>query len=46
MVWSANARGVMPGTWDRVSRNLGVGPLSPTSAEDNNVLALRARFGG
>ncbi len=37
-VSSANARGimqVMPGTWDWVQRNLGVGPLSATSAEDN-----------
>jgi soluble lytic murein transglycosylase-like protein len=38
LVSTANARGVMqvmPGTWDWVQRNLGVGPLSPTSAEDN-----------
>ena len=37
-VSTANARGimqVMPGTWDWVQRNLGVGPLSATSAEDN-----------
>ncbi len=37
-VSAANARGVMqvmPGTWDWVQRNLGVGVLSPTSAEDN-----------
>jgi soluble lytic murein transglycosylase-like protein len=26
---------VMPGTWEWVQRNLGVGPLSSTSAEDN-----------
>jgi soluble lytic murein transglycosylase-like protein len=38
MVSAANARGimqVMPGTWDWVQRNLGTGPLSATSAEDN-----------
>ncbi len=38
VVSSANARGVMqvmPGTWTWVQSNLGVGPLSPTSAEDN-----------
>jgi soluble lytic murein transglycosylase-like protein len=38
MVSSANARGimqVMPGTWNWVQQNLAVGPLSPTSAEDN-----------
>jgi soluble lytic murein transglycosylase-like protein len=38
LVSGANARGVMqvmPGTWDWVQRNLGVGPLSPTSPEDN-----------
>lgn len=38
MVSSANARGIMqlmPGTWDFVQRSLGVGPLSPTSPEDN-----------
>ena len=38
MVSRANARGimqVMPGTWNWVQRNLGVGPLNPTSAEDN-----------
>jgi soluble lytic murein transglycosylase-like protein len=38
LVSGANARGimqVMPGTWEWVQRNLGVGPLSSTSAEDN-----------
>ena len=38
MVSSANARGimqVMPGTWNWVQSNLGVGQLNPTSAEDN-----------
>jgi soluble lytic murein transglycosylase-like protein len=38
VVSSANARGVMqvmPGTWEWVQRNLGLGALNPTSAEDN-----------
>jgi soluble lytic murein transglycosylase-like protein len=38
MVSAANARGVMqvmPGTWDWVQRNLGLGTLDPASAEDN-----------
>ena len=38
LVSTANARGimqVMPGTWDWVQQNLAMGPLSPTSPEDN-----------